>query len=198
MWWMRSAGCRKDSPTSCRLTTTSRTRPAIWDSAAASRCPVCAMRNTSTARAARGVRSRRRGRSRPAAQVFFSFNRFDATNPAPADELMASFPRLRVSCCRKSCSSRTNAGGFSQGKLARSVKDPGRVARFTRMVAAAPPRQRAVIPFSLEPDSLSARPGTRPWVRRLRPLGRAGCRRWCSRVGCALWLSILSRRRICS
>lgn len=27
--------------------------------------------------------------------VFFSFNRFDATNPAPADELMASFPRLR-------------------------------------------------------------------------------------------------------
>ena len=33
--------------------------------------------------------------------VFFSFNRFDATNLAPADELMASFPR-------------TNAGGFSR------------------------------------------------------------------------------------
>ena len=30
------------------------------------------------------------------APVFFSFNRFDAENPKPADDMMTAFPRLRL------------------------------------------------------------------------------------------------------
>lgn len=86
--------------------------------------------------------------------VFFSFNRFDATNPAPADELMASFPRLRF-MLPEIVLIENERGRFLQVNSLGPVY-PGRVARFTRMVAAAPPRQRAVIPFSLEPDSREA------------------------------------------
>ena len=75
--------------------------------------------------------------------VFFSFNRFDATNPAPADELMASFPRLRF-MLPEIVLIENERGRFLQVNSLGPVY-PGRVARFTRMVAAAPPRQRAAI-----------------------------------------------------
>lgn len=86
--------------------------------------------------------------------VFFSFNRFDATNPAPADELMASFPRLRF-MLPEIVLIENERGRFLQVNSLGPVY-PGRVARFTRMVAAAPSRQRTVIPFALEADSREA------------------------------------------
>ena len=86
--------------------------------------------------------------------MFFSFNRFDATNPAPADELMASFPRLRF-MLPEIVLIENERGRFLQVNSLGPVY-PGRVARFTRMVASAPTRQRTSIPFALEPDSREA------------------------------------------
>lgn len=86
--------------------------------------------------------------------VFFSFNRFDGTNPAPADELMASFPRLRF-MLPEIVLIENDRGRFLQVNSLGPVY-PGRVSRFTRMVAAAPPREAASIPFQLEPDSREA------------------------------------------
>lgn len=86
--------------------------------------------------------------------VFFSFNRFDATNPAPVDELMASFPRLRF-MLPEIVLIENERGRFLQVNSLGPVY-PGRVARFVRMVAAAPCRRRVVIPFALEPDSREA------------------------------------------
>ncbi len=83
--------------------------------------------------------------------VFFSFNRFDATNPAPADELMASFPRLRF-MLPEIVLIENERGRFLQVNSLGPVY-PGRVERFVRMVAAAPHRQAVTIPFALEPDS---------------------------------------------
>ena len=86
--------------------------------------------------------------------VFFSFNRFDATNPAPADELMASFPRLRF-MLPEIVLIENERGRFLQVNSLGPVY-PGRVARFTRMVAEAPTRQAPAIPFTLQPDSREA------------------------------------------
>ena len=83
--------------------------------------------------------------------VFFSFNRFDATNPAPADELMASFPRLRF-MLPEIVLIENERGRFLQVNSLGPVY-PGRVARFQRMVAAAPRRRAEAIPFTLAPDS---------------------------------------------
>ena len=60
--------------------------------------------------------------------VFFSFNRFDATNPAPADELMASFPRLRF-MLPEIVLIENERGRFLQVNSLGPVY-PGRVARF--------------------------------------------------------------------
>ena len=86
--------------------------------------------------------------------VFFSFNRFDATNPVPADDLMASFPRLRF-MLPEIVLVENKRGRFLQVNSLGPVY-PGRVARFTRMVAEAPRRQAVAIPFTLEPDSRDA------------------------------------------
>ena len=86
--------------------------------------------------------------------VFFSFNRFDATNPVPADELMASFPRLRF-MLPEIVLIENERGRFLQVNSLGPVY-PGRVARFQRMVAAAPRRRAEAIPFTLEPDSRAA------------------------------------------
>ena len=86
--------------------------------------------------------------------VFFSFNRFDATNPAPADELMASFPRLRF-MLPEIVLMENERGRFLQVNSLGPVY-PGRVARFQRMVAAAPHRRAEAIPFTLAPDSRAA------------------------------------------
>lgn len=86
--------------------------------------------------------------------VFFSFNRFDATNPAPADELMASFPRLRF-MLPEVVLIENERGRLLQVNSLGPVY-PGRVARFQRMAAAAPRREARSVPFVLEPDSREA------------------------------------------
>ncbi|WP_304426161.1 isochorismate synthase MenF [uncultured Adlercreutzia sp.] len=86
--------------------------------------------------------------------VFFSFNRFDATNPAPADELMASFPRLRF-MLPEIVLIENDRGRFLQVNSLGPVY-PGRVERFTRMIAEAPGRKAVAIPYTLEPDSREA------------------------------------------
>ena len=83
--------------------------------------------------------------------VFFSFNRFDGTNPAPADELMASFPRLRF-MLPEIVLIENERGRFLQVNSLGPVY-PGRVARFERLCAQAPARAAVAIPFTLEPDS---------------------------------------------
>ena len=83
--------------------------------------------------------------------VFFSFNRFDSTNPAPADELMASFPRLRF-MLPEIVLIENARGRFLQVNSLGPVY-PGRVARFERLCAQAPAREAVAIPFTLEPDS---------------------------------------------
>ena len=86
--------------------------------------------------------------------VFFSFNRFDATNPAPADELMASFPRLRF-MLPEVVLIENERGRFLQVNSLGPVY-PGRVARFERLCAEAPARRSTSIPYTLEPDSRAA------------------------------------------
>ena len=71
--------------------------------------------------------------------VFFSFNRFDSTNPAPADELMASFPRLRF-MLPEIVLIENERGRFLQVNSLGPVY-PGRVARFERLCAQAPARE---------------------------------------------------------
>ena len=83
--------------------------------------------------------------------VFFSFSRFDGTNPAPADELMASFPRLRF-MLPEIVLIENERGRFLQVNSLGPVY-PGRVARFERLCAQAPARVAVAIPFTLEPDS---------------------------------------------
>ena len=79
--------------------------------------------------------------------VFFSFNRFDASNPAPADELMASFPRLRF-MLPEIVLIENDRGRFLQVNSLGPVY-PGRVERFTRMIAEAPARGAVTIPYTL-------------------------------------------------
>ena len=83
--------------------------------------------------------------------VFFSFNRFDSTNPVPADDLMASFPRLRF-MLPEIVLIENARGRFLQVNSLGPVY-PGRVARFERLCAQAPTREAVAIPFTLEPDS---------------------------------------------
>ncbi|MCI8468378.1 MAG: isochorismate synthase [Eggerthellaceae bacterium] len=89
----------------------------------------------------------------PAAEpsVFFSFNRFDADNPAPADELFSSFPQLRF-MLPEIVLIENERGRFLQVNSLGPVY-PGRVERFLRLCAQAPVRTRVSIPFTLEDDS---------------------------------------------
>ncbi len=75
---------------------------------------------------------------------FFSFNRFDATNPAPADELMASFPRLRFMLPEIVLIE--NERGRFAGELAGSGRSRSRGC-FTRMVASGADPPAHDIPF---------------------------------------------------
>lgn len=83
--------------------------------------------------------------------VFFSFNRFDADNPAPADELFSSFPRLRF-MLPEIVLLENERGRFLQVNSLGPVY-PGRVERFARLCAQAPARQRVTVPYRLEADS---------------------------------------------
>ena len=86
--------------------------------------------------------------------VFFSFNRFDAENPAPTDELFEAFPRLRF-MLPEIVLIENGEGSFLQVNSLSPVYR-GRVERFLRQAAAARPRERRRIPYSVVPDSSEA------------------------------------------
>lgn len=83
--------------------------------------------------------------------VLFTFNRFDAENPKPADPLFSAFPRLRL-LVPELVLIEDEAGTFLQVNSLGPVY-PGRVERFARHAEQARPHTRATIPFTLEPDS---------------------------------------------
>lgn len=83
--------------------------------------------------------------------VFFSFNRFDAENPAPCDELFDAFPRLRF-MLPEIVLIQTDAGSYLQVNSLSPVYQ-GRVRRFLKQTASAPARTRRTIPHRIEPDS---------------------------------------------
>ena len=92
----------------------------------------------------------------PAAEqpVFFSFNRFDAHNPAPADELFQSFPNLHF-MLPEVVLIENESGAFLQVNSLGPVY-AGRVERFARLALTAPHRTRRTVSYQLELDSRSA------------------------------------------
>lgn len=86
--------------------------------------------------------------------IFFSFNRFDAENSKPTDELFSSFPRLAL-MLPEVVLIENERGCFLQINSLGPVY-PGRVERFARHVANAPKRVRVDIAFELEADSRDA------------------------------------------
>lgn len=83
--------------------------------------------------------------------VFFSFNRFDAENPAPTDELFEAFPRLKFMLPEVVLIENERGATLQVNSL--SPVYAGRVTRFLKQARQAPKRTHASIPFSLEPDS---------------------------------------------
>ena len=86
-----------------------------------------------------------------AAPVLFAFSRFDAANPAPADELMQSFPNVGLMVPELTLIERGGRTLLQVNSLG-PVYAP-RVGRFVRACEAARPRTRVSVPFELEPDS---------------------------------------------
>ncbi|MDO4400226.1 MAG: isochorismate synthase [Coriobacteriia bacterium] len=82
------------------------------------------------------------------APILFSFNRFDAENPAPADTLFSTFPRLRF-MLPEVVIIEDERGRFLQVNSLGPVYE-GRVDRFIRHAADAPRRMRETIPFTVD------------------------------------------------
>ena len=88
------------------------------------------------------------------APIFFSFNRFDAHNPKPADGLFEAFPNLRF-MLPELVLIEDETGSYLQVNSLGPVYE-GRVERFLRQTQKAQPRKREAIGFTLEPDSRAA------------------------------------------
>lgn len=86
--------------------------------------------------------------------VMFSFNRFDADNPKPADEMMRAFPRLRF-LVPEIVLLENEHGSYLQVNSLGPVYQ-GRVDRFLRHAAEAPRRKRRSIDYRVIPDSYAA------------------------------------------
>ena len=86
--------------------------------------------------------------------IFFSFKRFDAENPSPADPLFSTFPNLRFMLPEVVLIEDENGTHLQVNSLGPVYE--GRVERFARHAAEAPARTRADIPYELEPDSREA------------------------------------------
>ena len=86
--------------------------------------------------------------------IMFSFNRFDASNPKPADEMMQAFPRLRL-MIPEVVLIENEQGCFLQVNSLGPVYK-GRVERFLRHANDAPMRERRSIRYSVVPDSYEA------------------------------------------
>lgn len=88
------------------------------------------------------------------APIFFSFNRFDAHNPKPADGLFEAFPKLRF-MLPELVLIEDETGICLQVNSLGPVYE-GRVERFLHLAQQAQPRKREHIGFELEPDSREA------------------------------------------
>lgn len=86
--------------------------------------------------------------------IFFSFNRFDAENPAPTDELFEAFPRLKFMLPEIVLIENERGTLLQVNSLGPVYR--GRIERFVRQALAAPPRRRQSIPYEVEPDSREA------------------------------------------
>lgn len=89
-----------------------------------------------------------------AAPVLFSFNRFDAANPQPADELFQAFPKLSL-LLPEVVLIDTAEGPLLQVNSLGPVY-AGRVERFARRARQSKPRERETIPYTIEMDSRTA------------------------------------------
>ncbi len=86
--------------------------------------------------------------------AMFSFNRFDASNPKPADEMMQAFPRLRF-MIPEVVLIENEQGSFLQVNSLGPVYQ-GRVERFLRHAKQAPCRIRRTIECRIVSDSYEA------------------------------------------
>lgn len=87
----------------------------------------------------------------PQEPVFFSFNRFDAENPAPTDELFQAFPQLKF-MLPEIVLIENERGALLQLNSLGPVY-AGRVERFVRQALAAPKRSRVSVSYEIVPDS---------------------------------------------
>lgn len=83
--------------------------------------------------------------------ILFSFNRFDDSNPKPADDMMASFPKVRL-MVPEVVLIQNESGTFLQVNSLGPVY-PGRVERFVRHIREAKPRTHRSMPYVLKRDS---------------------------------------------
>lgn len=90
----------------------------------------------------------------PEPPMLFTFTRFDAGNPAPADELFSSFPSVGLMVPEVTLIERAGQTLLQVNSLG-PVYRP-RVERFARVCEMARPRTRVTVPFTLEPDDRSA------------------------------------------
>lgn len=83
--------------------------------------------------------------------IFFSFNRFDESNPKPADDMMASFPKVRL-MLPEVVLIENEQGCWLQVNSLGPVY-PGRIDRFVRQAHEAHRRTHRNISYQLERDS---------------------------------------------
>ena len=86
------------------------------------------------------------------APIFFSFNRFDAQNPKPCDEMMQSFPHLRLLLPEVTLIENERGSFLQVNSLGPVYK--GRVERFVRHALEAKKRERKTIAYTLISDEL--------------------------------------------
>lgn len=90
-------------------------------------------------------------RPAPCQPILFSFNRFDEANPKPADDMMSSFPKVRL-MVPEVVLIENESGTFLQINSLGPVY-PGRIERFARHIREAKPRTHRTIPYVLTRDS---------------------------------------------
>lgn len=86
--------------------------------------------------------------------IMFSFNRFDADNPKPADDMMQAFPRLRF-LVPELVLFEDESGSYLQVNSLGPVYE-GRIVRFLRHAQEAPLRERRSIAYRVVADRYEA------------------------------------------
>lgn len=126
------------------------------------------------------------------APVFFSFNRFDAENPKPADDMMTAFPRLRL-MLPELVLIQNEQGSFLQVNSLGPVYQ-GRVDRFVRHAEEAKPR--TIAPWYIRCSATRLTSGNASWTWGLVALRRVRLRNSCLRAASSLRPNSRFRRRM--